>query len=185
MNKWLTTASTAVLALTVSTTAFAHSYLGSSTPTDGETVTEPLQEITLNFDGKIEQGSFFDLQNTTGTTIDIDQFIIGDGTLKGTFTAALPNDAYTVNWSIMSADGHPLEGTFSFAVNAPIEEPVLEETVIEAPVTEEAVDTTPAEETVTPEQPATENEQSSNVGLIAVIILAVIGIGVIIARRKK
>lgn len=176
MNKWFTTASAAVLALTFSTTAFAHSYLGSSTPADGETVTQPLEEIVLNFDGKIEQGSYFDLQNTAGAAVTVDEFIIGDNTLTGTFTEALQNDDYTVNWSIISADGHPLEGTFSFSVNAPVAEPAVEE-----PIAEEA----PAnEETVATEEPEKE-QSSSTIGLIAAIILVIIGAGVIIARRKK
>ena len=38
------------------------------------------------------------------------------------------NDGYQVNWSIISADGHPLEGEFSFTVDAAVPESVEEVT---------------------------------------------------------
>ncbi|MER1985566.1 MAG: copper resistance protein CopC [Solibacillus sp.] len=182
MNKWFTTASASLLALTVSTTAFAHSHLGGSTPADGDIVTAPLEEIVLNFDGKIEQGSYFDLQNTTGTSVDVEEFIIGDGTLTGTFTEALPNDDYTVNWSIISADGHPLEGTFSFTMNAPIPEPVVEEEPAKQPIAEE----TPAtEEQPIAESTPTEEKSSSPVIIIAILVIVIAAVGILLARRKK
>ena len=182
MNKWLTTASATMLALTVSTTAFAHSHLGGSTPADGDIVTAPLEEIVLNFDGKIEQGSYFDLQNATGTSMDVEEFIIGDGKLTGTFTEALPNDEYTVNWSIISADGHPLEGTFSFTMNAPIPEPVVEEEPAQQPTAEE----TPVTEEQTIAEPAPAEEKSSSpVITIAIIVIVIAAAGLLFTRRKK
>lgn len=177
MKKWLATVSATVLALTVSTTAFAHSNLGGSTPADGEVVTAPLEEIILNFDGKIEEGSYFDLQNTTGTNVDVEEFIIGEGTLTGTLVEALPNDEYTVNWSIISADGHPLEGTFSFTMNTPIPEPVVEEEPAEQPITEEA----PGAE----EQPSAKEESSSSTFVIVLAVIIIAAAGLLLARRKK
>lgn len=174
MKTALATAGATLLALTVSTTAFAHSYLGGSTPADGDIVTEPLNEITLNFDGKIEQGSYFDVVQANGANIEVADFMIGDGTLTGTFAEALPNDDYTVNWSIISADGHPLEGTFSFALNAPIPEPVVETQV-------EKMEEAPAEEADT----LAEEQTSSNTGMIAAIVLAIIAAGVLLTRKKK
>lgn len=177
MKKWLATASATFLALTYSTAVFAHSNLGESTPTDGDIVTEPLQEITLSFDGQIEQGSYIDVQTQTGNSVAVDNIIIGDGILTATFAEALPNDDYRVNWSIISADGHPLEGTFSFNVNTPVQEV--------APEPEAAV--TPADEQVnevTNESHSTE-ESSSLTGIIAVIAIVILAAVVLVMRKKK
>ena len=74
-----------------------------------------------------------------GKQIEVQDIIIGEGTLTGTVAEPLPNDDYQVNWSIISADGHPLEGEFSFTVNAPVSETVEE-------VTEEPSETTESAE---------------------------------------
>lgn len=166
------------LAATVSTSAFAHSHLGETSPADGETVVEPLQEITLNFDGNIEQGSYIDVISSTGETIEAD-ISISPGVLTGTFSEALPNDTYTVDWSIISADGHPLEGEYSFTVNAP----VVEEPVEEAAVTEEEndtateVDTEEATDTADTTEASTDEE--GDVTGPSGAMLAAVGIGVL------
>lgn len=119
-----------VLALTTifSIEAFAHSYLSGSNPTDGEVLTESVQEITLNFDGKIMEGSFLNLETINGEDIKVTNIEIGDGYLTGMLAEPLANNEYIVNWSIISSDGHPLEGTFAFTVNVPIViEPLGEE----------------------------------------------------------
>ncbi|MEK3886584.1 copper resistance CopC family protein [Bacillus sp. FSL K6-3431] len=38
------------------------------------------------------------------------------------FPSTLENGNYDVEWSIIGADGHPIEGTFSFSVDVPVEE---------------------------------------------------------------
>lgn len=179
MKKWLAVASMSFLALTYATTVFAHSHLGASNPADGDIVTEPLQEITLTFDGQIEIGSYIDLQAAAGEPVEVEEIKIGDGSLIGTFTEALPNDDYTVNWSIISADGHPLEGTFSFTVNAPIAEAIEENDVIEAPVAVEE----PASEPATNEQ--AEDTSSLPLGIIIAVAVIIVGAGFFLARRKK
>ena len=111
-----------VVALTTmfSIETFAHSYLSGSNPTDGEVLTESVQEVTLNFDGKIMEGSFINLATINGDEINVTNIEIGDGYLTGSVAEPLANNEYIVNWSIISSDGHPLEGTFAFTVNAPI-----------------------------------------------------------------
>ena len=111
-----------VLALTIlfSVQAFAHSYLSGSTPTDGEVLTESIQQITLNFEGNIMEGSFLSIETIKGEEIKVTNIEIGDGFLTSMLEEPLTNNKYIVNWSIISADGHPLEGTYSFTVNVPI-----------------------------------------------------------------
>ncbi|TCJ03497.1 copper resistance protein [Cytobacillus praedii] len=173
-------------AMTISTTsAFAHSHLGGSNPADGDVVSEPLNEIVLEFDGQIEQGSFIDVKTAKGKEIKLEDIIIGEGTLTGTVAEPLPNDEYQVNWSIISADGHPLEGEFSFTVNVPVSETVEEEP-------EKPSETTkPAEQpTEDKEQPAAAKDvakESSSMTVILIVLLVIIVVAgfYFLTKRKK
>lgn len=170
MKRFMSFTAACALTAVMSTTAFAHSHLGETSPADGETVTEPLQQITLQFDGEIEQGSYIDVISSTGATIEANM-TIGAGVLTGTFAEPLPNDTYTLDWSIISADGHPLEGEYSFTVNAPIaEQPVEQEA--EQPA-QQASDADNTNETV-----ATTNEDEEVTGPSGAM-LAAVGIGIL------
>ena len=123
MKKLFSIVTISTLSMLFSIQAFAHSYLSGSNPTDGEVKTEQVQEITLNFDGEIMEGSFLDISTKNGDPIEVTNIENGDGYLAGKVAEPLTNNEYKVNWSIISADGHPLEGNFSFTVNAPVTEP--------------------------------------------------------------
>lgn len=101
-------------------TTYAHTYLDSTNPTDGATVTEELQTIDLNYSGKIEEGSIFKVIASDGSEMAMDSITLNDGVLTGTLASPLPNDTYTVEWDSISQDGHPLSGSFSFTVNAAV-----------------------------------------------------------------
>ncbi len=96
---------------------FAHSHLESSIPADGEVITEDIEKITLTFDGKIEQGSTFELLGPNGQAVSIEELTVNDTEVIGTIANDLENGNYQVVWSIISADGHQMEGEFSFEIN--------------------------------------------------------------------
>lgn len=178
-----------LLTMTISTSAFAHSQLGGSNPADGDVVTDPLNEIVLEFDGQIEQGSFIDVATTAGQTVDLQEIIIGEGTLTGTLSEPLPNDEYRVNWSIISADGHPLEGEFSFTVNA-----ASPESVEEAPEEPSETKEDEGEKTESVEQSTVDQESANEVEkesssmtfiLIGLLVVIVIGVFFLLAKRRK
>ncbi|WP_067726865.1 copper resistance CopC family protein [Oceanobacillus damuensis] len=192
--KRIFSAAIAILLVTCfSTSAVAHSQFQGSNPADGEVVTEPLSEIELQFDGQIEQGSFIDVTSTKGEAVEIEDIVIGEGTLTGTVVEPLANDEYQVNWSIISADGHPLEGEFSFTVDAEVPEAAEEESseteVIEDEETEEPSET----ETVENEEPtesaeqSNEEEESSSIMVIVMVALAIIVIAgfILLTKRKR
>ena len=120
MNKILSIVTVLSLTLMFSVQAFAHSYLSGSNPTDGEVLTESIQEITLYFEGNIMEGSILSIKTTNGEEVKVTDIEIGDGYLTSMLEEPLKNNEYIVSWSIISADGHPLEGTYSFTVNVPI-----------------------------------------------------------------
>ncbi|MEK4229193.1 copper resistance CopC family protein [Solibacillus sp. FSL H8-0538] len=190
MKHIFSAAAAALLALSLSNSAFAHSHLGESNPANGDVVTEPLNEIVIEFDGQIEQGSFIDVTTTSGQTVELQEIIIGEGTLTGTVAEPLPNNEYQVNWSIISADGHPLDGEFSFTVNAPDPETVEE-------VTEEPSETTKAiEETNGKTEQSTEIKEvvsadeegeSSSTTVILIVLLVIVAVSgfFFLTKRKK
>ncbi|KKK38172.1 hypothetical protein WQ57_10215 [Mesobacillus campisalis] len=192
LKRIFTAVAALLLAIVFSASVSAHSHLQGSTPADGDVVTEPLTEIVLEFDGQIEQGSFIEVTTAGGQEFDPQELTIGEGTLTGTFAEPLANDEYQVNWSIISADGHPLEGEFSFTVNAPASE--AEEEPAE---TTEPSETT-EEERTEPEKQSTENQEeaatadeaeesgSSSMGYVFMVLLAVLAAGgFFLLKRKK
>lgn len=127
LKKIILTLLSCVFIFSAAGTTFAHTHLSSTNPPDGETVTEPLTEVSLTFEGQIEQGSTFDLIDANNEPIELENISIADGVMTGTLTSPLENGTYLVKWSSISADGHPMEGEFSFAVEIPIAEETTEE----------------------------------------------------------
>ena len=71
--------------------AAVHTYLSETTPVDGATVKEPVSQIVLTYEGKIEQGSTFKAVAADGTEYTPVNIELVDGVLTGTFEPALPN----------------------------------------------------------------------------------------------
>ena len=193
MKRIFSAAIVVILVTCFSTSAFAHSHIQGSNPADGDVVTEPLEEIVLEFDGGIEQGSFIEVTTTAGEAVEVQDIEIGEGTLTGTVAEPLANDEYQVNWSIISADGHPLEGEFTFTVDAEVPEAVEEEEQAE---TETVEDEEPEEqsETETPQDDSAtesaeqidEGEESSSTMIMVIVGLAILAIvGYILFMKRK
>ncbi|MFD1851059.1 copper resistance CopC family protein [Oceanobacillus bengalensis] len=188
---------TAILVTGFSTSAFAHSHFHGSSPADGDVVTDPPHEIILEFNGQIEQGSFIDVTTTEGEAVEIQDIIIGEGTLTGTFAEPPVNDEYHVTWSIISADGHPLEGEFSFTVDAEVPESVEEgesaktETIEEEDTEEPSViETVENEESMeSAEQPTEDAEEEGSSSVLVIVIVALVAIVVVgiflLSKRRK
>ena len=175
--------------LTFGNMTYAHTGLESSNPEDGSTITEELTTVTLTFETEIEETSSFELQNANGEAVAVDNITVENNTMTGTFDQPIENGDYEVLWKIIGVDGHPIEGTFSFSVDAPESEMAEEEestseeaTNGSAEDTDEQVDK--EEETKTD----TAEEESSNgtvIGIvIAVLVIVLIG-SVLLMRRKK
>ncbi len=108
--------------------AFAHTHLESTNPAEGETITEPLTEVTLTFEGKIEQGSTIDLTDANNEAVEFDNISVKDQVMTGTLVNPLENGTYRARWSSISADGHPMEGEFTFTVETPLAEETADQT---------------------------------------------------------
>ncbi|MFL0507198.1 copper resistance protein CopC [Ureibacillus sp. 179-F W5.1 NHS] len=179
---------TSIFLFTFVGNAFAHTGLESSSPQNGEVIDTELKEITLTFEGKIEQSSTFTLESSTGESIPVDDIAVEDNILSGTLSTPLENGDYSVNWNIIGADGHLINGEVPFSVKMPASEnTTVEQTDTEKTEVKEVETPSPStnETAVTEEEP--EQNASSYVvpTIIVILILIVVGSIFMMMKRKK
>ncbi|MDM9620631.1 copper homeostasis periplasmic binding protein CopC [Rhizobium sp. S96] len=106
-------------ALLMSGQATAHAQLSASVPTDGATVATSPTEIDLHFSEELN------LKFSGIKIIGADKAEAKTGNAKLTdsgkklvvpVSAALPAGTYTVEWHVLSTDGHKTSGSYSFNV---------------------------------------------------------------------
>lgn len=115
---WIVALLTAVVftVLGVPPTAWAHNGLVSTSPGDGKTVATPPQSIVLTFnEPAIKTGTKVLVTGPDGEVAAGAPQLI-DNTVEQALRPELPAGEYTVEWRITSADGHPINGEFSFRV---------------------------------------------------------------------
>lgn len=182
MKRFMPVVAAAIVTTTMSLPAFAHSELTDSNPTDGQVVKKALDEVSITFSGKIEKGSDITVTDSKGKEVESTDLTIHNTEMTASFDKPLANDDYQVDWNVLSADGHPVEGTYSFSVDA---KEVKEEKAAET-TTEEKVETKEKEE-----KPATTTEEEvtgPSVGMLAAVfggLVVVIGGGLFFLLRKK
>jgi methionine-rich copper-binding protein CopC len=94
----------------------AHAELVSAVPAPGAALSERLEEIRLTFSEAVGPGSSIvvfgeGFREIEGITAEINP------DLPQQMTAAIPNldpGTYSVQWTVISADGHPAAGSYSF-----------------------------------------------------------------------
>ena len=158
--------------------AFAHTEFSLSEPTDQSLVTGPVDQISVAFIGEAEPaGEGFVVVDSLGevrqpdrvTSVDNLTWILG-------FDAPLPDGPVGVRWKVAAPDAHPIEGSFSFTVEAPPSAP-------EESQAAQAVSTAPAQTDADLEAflAVDDTAQTSiNIGLIGRLIglaSAMLGIG--------
>lgn len=167
----------------------AHTTLSSSSPAEGAVLVEPLEEVVLTFGTVIEQGSTMTL-TSAGEAYEFGDIAISDGVMTGTLAEELPNAAYTIQWKIIGADGHPIEGEVAFELNveAAAEEPAAEEAESEAAPGESATEEEPIVEIATPaaeENVAETTEDEGNSLITVFLVVALLAIAFIAYRLLK
>jgi copper resistance protein C len=167
-----------LLVFQLPSSAFAHSKLESATPGEGEKVTTDLEAVVLTFSTKIESLSAMKLKNEN-KEIPL-QISVEDDQMIGKMNDPLENGNYTVEYKIIGADSHVIEGNYSFSVDRP-EQPQQEEAPEKQ---EEQEDHT---EQALPE--ADESEQPDNPSYFAPLTIGLIIVIAIVSffafRRKK
>jgi methionine-rich copper-binding protein CopC len=97
--------------------ALAHDYIVSSSPADNETVTEPIQAVSMTFNNELLN---FEGAVAMVTVTDVDDghhesgCVTVDGTTVSTDVALGEAGEYTVTWQVTSSDGHPTKNSYTF-----------------------------------------------------------------------
>jgi copper resistance protein C len=203
---WLPVVLALLLAAVWTAPAAAHARLVASTPGDGATLDEPPGEVVLEFNEMVE-ADFGQLQvsGPDGERLDASA-PIGEGTtVRSPLLEPTASGTYTVAYRVVSADGHPVEGSFTFELTeAAVTEDTAEIDPPPSPAPDDGTGSTPAEGPAgsTPTEEPTDPDGSSEdepaelagaeldergglpwlpIAVIAVIVLAVAA--VVLSRR--
>ncbi|GLI30501.1 MULTISPECIES: copper resistance CopC family protein [Brachybacterium] len=136
--------------------AQAHDTLLESDPADGATLESSPEAITLTFSADVlEVSPLVRITDENGEQLAEITPSIDGPVATATLEEPLPAGTSTVQWRVVSSDGHPIEGTFEVAV----EQDAAAEETTEAP----AEESSPAEESAPAETaaPAEEGEQAT------------------------
>ena len=117
-----TTLATAILAIAGlvigASPASAHNVLKSSSPADGKKVARTPSSVVLTFDEPaIAIGTKLVITGPEGP-VQIGKPSLVDNTVTQDLQPGSPAGAYTVDWRVTSADGHPISGSFTFTAKA-------------------------------------------------------------------
>ncbi|WP_109209236.1 MULTISPECIES: copper resistance CopC family protein [Microbacterium] len=165
--------------LATASPASAHDELLGSDPAAGSTVAALPTELALTFSAEIaddEGASVVEVTDAAGTSLAGGTPTVRDNVLTQPLTGEA-SGAVTVLWKVVSSDGHPISGEFSFTVEgAPAPTPT--ETASPAPT-----ETTAPVETATPTPTATalepEDAGSSSADAWPWVIFGIIALGVL------
>ena len=118
----LITAITAgVLLFVAPTSALAHDEFLSSYPEAGATIGTSPTEITLSFSGELltDPGSaVIEVLDADGQNITVDPPVIETVTATQHLSPDPSAGLFTVRWKVVSSDGHPISGEYSYTVEA-------------------------------------------------------------------
>lgn len=165
--------------------AQAHDTLLESDPADGATLETSPEAITLTFSADVlEVSPLVRITDESGEQLAEVTPSVDGPVATATLEEPLPAGTSTVQWRVVSSDGHPIEGTFEVTV----EQDVAAEETTEAPAEESspaeesapAGTTTPAEEDEQATAEAAEDESGSSMTPL-LIVLGVVVVGAVVA----
>ncbi|MEH7333552.1 FixH family protein [Neobacillus drentensis] len=98
----------------------AHAYIKKSAPTENEVFDEPLQKVTIQFDEPIQPDYHsIEVFDSNGKRVDQKNERIDSNDpsiIEADLKSDLPNDTYSIQWRVVSGDGHPVEGVIPFQI---------------------------------------------------------------------
>lgn len=104
----------ALLWLLAPSAATAHDQLIESMPADGDVLTEIPVQLSLEFSDEIIPMSPAVLIQDAARTTVFEAIPELNGRVATTAFPELPDGAYSLNWSVVSSDGHRIEGAIPF-----------------------------------------------------------------------
>jgi len=170
----LATAVLAIAGLVIGASpASAHNVLKSSSPADGKKVARTPSSVVLTFDEPaIAIGTKLVITGPEGP-VQIGKPSLVDNTVTQDLQPGSPAGAYTVDWRVTSADGHPISGSFTFTAEAAASGPSAASSLAPQPSTSATTPTAPTA------------RGSSGLWLVAAAILVVASGLIAIGRRRR
>lgn len=171
--------------------AQAHDSLQSTSPERDATITSAPDIVTLVLsepptDSKSLNLSVITVTDSTGKTLSNGEVTVAGATISTNVTPG-SNGPYKVLWRTVSADGHPIEGTYAFTVEDPAATGPAT-AAASAPATASATPSATASSpatTVPNRVPPPDDSNALLIVGIGAIIIAVIGGLVYLSRRKE
>lgn len=186
----LATAAVAVLAgLAIAAPASAHDELVSSAPAADEQLTTAPEQITLTFSNNLlsleeNSGTAMTVEDESGQDWVAEAPVVQGDTVTVPLKADMPNGAYVVTWKVVSSDGHPTSGEYSFSLAAAEVAPT--ETATTAPVETAAPSAEPTQSEATPiSAPVDDTPWPLLIGLGVVLLAAIVAFIVILVRKRR
>jgi copper transport protein len=106
-----------LLSLLFASPAAAHAELVNTTPANGAQLTRPPTEVKMTFTESVNLlHDGIRLIDGRGAVVPTPDPTVEGGTVIWPMPASLPAGAYVVTFRVVSADGHPISGAFSFGV---------------------------------------------------------------------
>lgn len=170
--------------------AAAHDQLIESDPAASSTVDAVPEQIVLTFSADVltdEGATVVEVTDATGTRVDEGDAVVAGPTVTQALTVpAEPNGDFEVVWKVVSSDGHPISGEYTFTVAGatPTPTPTPTETATTAPTTEPS----PTATAVAP--PADEGSASGAVwpwvaGAILLVAVAAAVTYLLVSRSRR
>ncbi|TDB82770.1 copper resistance CopC family protein [Micromonospora sp. KC721] len=173
---------TLALLLVPATPAAAHNTLTSATPAREARLTEPPARITLRFMQKLNPAfTTIVLSDATARKVTTGEPAVSGTAGTVTVDESLANGTYTVAYRVVSADGHPVQGSYRFHVADPTAD------VAGTP----AASTPTAEPSTTPAGPVTassEHPGGANVPVLVgggILLAAGVLAGTVVLLRRR
>ncbi len=164
--------------------ASAHTELILSTPDDGAQVATVPDDVVLTFsEDLIPDSVAVSVEDSAGMVVRVLELAVDGSDVIVTWPPGLSGNEYTVNYRVVSQDGHPVDGSVYFSVAAPpSSEPVAtaetDPTVAASPIATDAV-----------ASPSTATESSGSTAALAAIAVGlavgvVAGVVIVLVRRR-
>ncbi|HEY8788970.1 MAG TPA: copper resistance CopC family protein [Actinopolymorphaceae bacterium] len=149
--------------------ANAHNILIRTSPVDGSTVTKLPDIIVLTFNEPGQADGMVMAVTGPSGNVATGPAMLVDSDVRQAVGPGSPPGRYTVDWRVVSADGHPVDGSFTFTA------------------TKGTSGTATPRPTDAPTVPAAEAAKSDATGWLigAIIAIFAIGIGAILLYRRR
>ena len=169
----------------------AHSELVSSDPADGATLDAPPTTVTFTFNEPLMPDFVrFIATDPTGQTGDVPVSAVDGPTATLAWPSGAPGGEWTVNYRVVSQDGHPVEGgiTFSYTSASPSPPPSSPAASSSAPPTA-PTSAPPTSAVPSPSTSPAADTSGGTSGLliagIAVGLIVIVGVVIALVARRR